>query len=151
MIYERIRGLHAVAVDHLLEDFHRGSVLLAEYAIVEEWTLHDGKCTVVTCPEGRVRKSTDAGRFRFDWPAGVPVYLAVRSRALVRDRRGSVKEVFRFRSSSCGTFTKGSDGRWKIVKQNDHYDTDFLETYWLMGTTMDLWIDTMSDPNRRPR
>lgn len=132
MVDARIRAFHAAAIDHLLPDRSHGSVLLAEYAVVEEWTLHDGKCTYDRCPEGRLRRSTDKAPFRFDWPPGVPIYLAVRSHAFIRDRSGRAAEAYgsQFGAPACGTFTKGVDGRWKLVEWNDRYREHKLERYW---------------------
>jgi len=151
LIDERIRGLHASATgsffDHGDATWYFDSV--AEFALLDEWVLHDGACNFDRCPEARIRGSRDVGRFSFDWPKGKHLYLAVKSRVILRDRDGRIRDVARFRSPACATLVLDDAWRWKIVAKPDNFDRSSNIPYWMNAFGGQRWFSEQA-PSRAP-
>ena len=153
LIDERIRGFNAAATgDH----FPHGDATwyfdaFAEFALCDEWVLHDGSCNFDRCPEARIRGSRDVGRFSFEWPQGKYLYLAVKSRAILRDRDGRIRDVARFRTPACATFVLDEAWRWKVVAKGDLYDGSSNIQYWMnaFGGGGQRWSSEQA-PSRAP-
>ena len=151
LIDERIRGWHAYATGSF---FDQGDATwyfdsVAEFAVLDEWVLHDGTCNFDRCPEAWIRRSRDAGRFSFDWPRGKYLYLAVKSRVILRDRNGRIRDVARFRSPACATFVLDDDWRWKIVAKADDFDRSSNVRYWMNAFGGQRWFSEQA-PTRAP-
>jgi hypothetical protein len=151
LIDERIRGFNAAATGG---HFPHGDATwyfdsFPEFALCDEWVLHDGSCNFDRCPEARIRGSRDAGRFSFEWPREKHLYLAVKSRVILRDRDGRIRDVARLRSPACATFALDANWRWKVVAKRDLYDGSSNREYWMNADGFGFaWFS--EQPSKRP-
>lgn len=151
LIDERINSFNAAATGG---HFAHGDATwyfdsIPEFALCDEWVLHDGSCNFDRCPEARIRGSRDIGRFSFEWPRDKYLYLAVKSRVILRDRDGRIRDVARIRSPACATFALDEAWRWKVVAKNDGYDGSSNAEYWMNAFGVgQRWFS--EQPSKRP-